>query len=523
MKQINRRKLLKTTGAGAGIALGAGAASGNDTAVTSSEPVEPDQSVVSSFTAEATTARIAIDTDNPEQQQEIDIGAPLVTIENGTISDNGDMVAATADIVVPDLIDVLLGLDPKQVVIDILQAIDIQEDIIDNPDVTLDNLLQQISDFLFKLDLDATQAGAIGELVGILAAEFNLPGGTLLEQIISGLLEDPTVANLESLLNTIAEQFVDGPPNEVNNMEDLLTVVTALVDGVENGDFAGLKSFLITQIQELNLENLLSIITIEVDPDPIEGTWDPTVDSPDVLMDFPLTTVTLTPILDVENPPADPPELEFSLDITLTSGESNALSGEVPSLDTGNNTAQATVVDNEFTADITEFDLVGLVEDLDLVSLIETIFDLLNIDPTEYDFDIGQFVDDANITSIVENAELLKLLDGLIQDEPGRHAVEADLDMTFDDLDSALDIELGPPPVPGFDGEPTDKDGDGLYEDIDGSGEFDIFDVQGLFTSLDTDAVQNNPEAYNFNGDENPQEVTIFDVQGLFIKLQEQS
>jgi len=61
-----------------------------------------------------------------------------------------------------------------------------------------------------------------------------------------------------------------------------------------------------------------------------------------------------------------------------------------------------------------------------------------------------------------------------------------------------------------------DTIGDGLLNDVDGDGEFDIFDVQALFNNLDSDAVQNNPAAFNFNGDENPSEVTIFDVQGLF-------
>lgn len=64
-----------------------------------------------------------------------------------------------------------------------------------------------------------------------------------------------------------------------------------------------------------------------------------------------------------------------------------------------------------------------------------------------------------------------------------------------------------------------DLDGDGLYEDIDGDGETDVFDVQALYNNLDSDAVQNNPEAFNFAGDENPDEVTIFDVQALFQAL----
>ena len=75
-----------------------------------------------------------------------------------------------------------------------------------------------------------------------------------------------------------------------------------------------------------------------------------------------------------------------------------------------------------------------------------------------------------------------------------------------------------PPPVVGDD-PPQDLNNDGLYEDVRGDGEFDIFDVQTLFNHLDSDAVQDHPEAFNFNEDEDPEGVTIFDVQGLFDRL----
>jgi hypothetical protein len=69
------------------------------------------------------------------------------------------------------------------------------------------------------------------------------------------------------------------------------------------------------------------------------------------------------------------------------------------------------------------------------------------------------------------------------------------------------------------DQQPTDPDSDGRYENITGDGEFTALDVQALFDNLDSDAVQNNPRAFNFNEDEDPDEVTIFDVQGLFERL----
>lgn len=89
-----------------------------------------------------------------------------------------------------------------------------------------------------------------------------------------------------------------------------------------------------------------------------------------------------------------------------------------------------------------------------------------------------------------------------------------------DEQSGTLTIVGGPDPIVG-DAPPQDLTGDGLYEDIDGDGEFTIFDVQMLFNNLDTDSVQEYPEAFNFAGDDDPDEVTIFDVQALFGQLQE--
>ena len=77
----------------------------------------------------------------------------------------------------------------------------------------------------------------------------------------------------------------------------------------------------------------------------------------------------------------------------------------------------------------------------------------------------------------------------------------------------------GPGDVTGTGNKAKDPDNDGVYEDINGDGEVDVFDVQALYSNLDTDTVQNYPEAFNFAGDDNPTEVTIFDVQALFRDL----
>lgn len=88
-----------------------------------------------------------------------------------------------------------------------------------------------------------------------------------------------------------------------------------------------------------------------------------------------------------------------------------------------------------------------------------------------------------------------------------------------DTVEQDFELEEGPPELPGFDDPPADLNNDGLFEDVNGDGEFDIFDVQTLFNYLESDSVQNNPEAFNFNDDEDPEDVTVFDVQGLFNRL----
>jgi hypothetical protein len=41
--------------------------------------------------------------------------------------------------------------------------------------------------------------------------------------------------------------------------------------------------------------------------------------------------------------------------------------------------------------------------------------------------------------------------------------------------------------------------------------------IAAVFNGLDSDPVQNNPELFNFNDDEDPDEVTTFDVWGCLI------
>lgn len=83
----------------------------------------------------------------------------------------------------------------------------------------------------------------------------------------------------------------------------------------------------------------------------------------------------------------------------------------------------------------------------------------------------------------------------------------------------AADTTPTAPDITGDGNAATDPDGDGLFEDVNGDGSFSVVDVQALFANLDSDAVQDNPELFDFNGDG---EVDVTDVQALFAALQEE-
>jgi hypothetical protein len=72
--------------------------------------------------------------------------------------------------------------------------------------------------------------------------------------------------------------------------------------------------------------------------------------------------------------------------------------------------------------------------------------------------------------------------------------------------------QFGLPLLPGRQNPPNDLDGDGNHEDIPGDCKVDIFDTQALFDNLDSVAVQENPEAFNFNVHSPDDEVTILDI-----------
>ena len=529
MEHINRRELIKTTGAGAGIALGAAAANGEDTTVTSSDPVEPNQEIVSTFGADAETAEVAIDRakseydNNPDQiLQEISTSEPLVSITNGEIYDNGDLLVAAEDFSVPDLIDVLLALDPQQTIIDIINGLDIYEDVINAFDLETD-IKQPLIDFISSLDITDDQVTAVNNILTIIDNEFNL--GLPLDLIpIDTLLQDPA-AGIPELLSAIA--FLADGVDSIETTEDLVIGTVGLINQLAIDDPANelggpedLLPFIADQLSALNLESVLSIINIGVQPDSIEGTVDPSEDP--LLINVPLTGPTLSLELDVvDGPTVGPVEVPFEqLTLTFTTGTSGNLAGEFTG-DTGNDTATGVIVDNQFTANITDFPLDGLLDELNLVGLVEAIFEIAGINSSDYpEFDIQEFVNKLDIQTLLDKAAPLELIDGLITDQPGRHAIRATLDMSFENLQAVFDdVALGPPPLPGMESPPQDLGvtPEGTYGDVNGDGEVSIFDVQDFFNNFDSERVKQNAEFFDFS--ETGGEPSIFDVQALFNDL----
>lgn len=348
---------------------------------------------------------------------ELDPSGPLVEA-TGNINDDGTW--ESTNVSVPDLIDLLTESDLGGVLSDFLEGIDVEEDIIN--EFEFEALKTALIDFLDSLQATEEQAAAISDFVGSLNLDIGLPIplGDLIEEIL--LSPEEQVNSLLDLLG-------------VGNMEALVNTIIGFIDEVEEGDYAGLKQFLIETVEGLNLGEILSGFSIDVEPEPIQGVFDPDAEGTDLLMTFPLTTVTLVP--SIGDSDAEPPEVDLDLGIELTTATSGNLTGSVD-LDTEGDSATATVVNNEFTLDLEQFDLGGLVGGLDFRSLFETLYEVLEVDPQEQGIDLEELVPAMDIPSLVENGELVQFVLFFIDDESGRHAVQAALDMSFKDLDAAL-------------------------------------------------------------------------------------
>lgn len=73
------------------------------------------------------------------------------------------------------------------------------------------------------------------------------------------------------------------------------------------------------------------------------------------------------------------------------------------------------------------------------------------------------------------------------------------------------------PPFPGFDDPPTNTDDDEQLEDINGDGKLNIFDALAYYNNRDSDAVQDNPHLFDFDGDGTSGD--LFDALALYNEI----
>jgi hypothetical protein len=405
--------------------------------------------VVSNFTATAESARAAIDNDpaqysdpGPDLYQEIDTGEPLVEV-SGEVFDDGNW--ESTEFAVPDLIDILLAADIGEVLTGLIEDFDIQADLVEA--FTADELFTEIAEIIYQFDFTEEQSQAAADLIQILLEELDtgLPA-SLAAGALQGTLQNPeydgdetpveTIASdLKGLLGLIADEGVE-------TVEGILTVITSFIDEIPDGEFDQILPFIAETVAGLDFQSLLGEFSVEAQPEPVAGTMDPSGDG-ELLFTVPLDTVTLVP--DLGEAVSDPPAVDLDLGLELTTATSGNLDGEFTP-DTEASTATATVVDNEFTADLTEFDLVGLAEGLNFTDLLAQLLSLLDIDaqtriPETFDrYDsFEEHVSALDPLALIQDGEPLGIVARLIQDESGRHAVEADLGMEFDDLGAVLE------------------------------------------------------------------------------------
>lgn len=84
--------------------------------------------------------------------------------------------------------------------------------------------------------------------------------------------------------------------------------------------------------------------------------------------------------------------------------------------------------------------------------------------------------------------------------------------------DGTLTVSTAMPTLPDQASPAKDPDGDALLEDVTGDGRTNLFDALAYYNARDTDAVQNNPRRFDFDGD--GRAGTLFDALELYNEIQ---
>ena len=562
MTHVNRRQILKTTGVGAGVALGSGVTGGLPQ--TSGEAINGgSETVLTTFTATAETGRIAIDVPDPDSVEfggfdatDIPDGREeLIKIE-GEILRSGRWVAE--EITLPQVLDILLAVDIDQGLDDFIDGLDLEAEL---EALDAEELFQNIVTVIATFDIDPETA--IETIEDLLAAVgFGIPFSVVESILFNGIeeiegydegysfeewLAEPALppfllvlSNVDTLLENIdvfdvgTSELPDGTPDPNEILDSIVNIVLDIAEFDDLGELeTELESLLDgVSINELLAENqdIIDLIDIEIETGGINGKFDPREDDP-VGVTVPVHGMDITiALLAFDDELGDVP---VTVDMTFTSGESGARNGSV---DLETESGELTLVENEFVAGIDEFAISDLIDALGLDELLDVIveaFDVadLLVDAIEAvaddlldEFDIEALLESIDIDGIIEELSLVELTSELtfvdaliadiIQDESGRHAVEFDFDLTFDDGLNGDDFAAPEEPLIEGGGLPQDINGVGLFEDLTGNGETTVADVQLLFEEMNTIPPEQSG-FYNFSG-VNSDQVTIFDVQALF-------
>lgn len=605
MTQLDRRQLLKTTGAGAGLAIGAGTTS---TGVLSSDVSTSEVATVSPLSATADTARFAVDEDEftEETFEEIVLEETPITLE-GEILENGRWVAASEDVEIPTLVELLQQIDIQGRLVEAIEDMNIPELSWEDLEEFSEGYVQFWQDMpldggQFRDELDALLQSIPDEVIEDLAGTAIGLSANLLEDLLYEGLEEfdgytefygiddyidepellPTghsIGNLGEFLMFIADEMNSEELSEQSatttetdedfwefNLERFVSGLVAILGEYTAEEFdseydtldeilEALEGYIIEMVEELEIQETLENVDVdlEVDLGDLNGRFDPREGDP-VLASLPIRTVHLR-ILEEEEAEEEeeeeeedldigelldflfdlglPEEFDFELEIELTTGESGDLTGSFEETAEG---AAVTFTNNEFDFGLDEFadglsdeiaeeldafDLDEILEELDAEALQEAIG---TEDTTEEDFEdmvdaINDFVP-TMYNAFIEYFESTTTLDefvaDLMDDEEGRHAVELDVAIEFDDINYDEDFDQPPILVDGA-RPPQDLTNEGLFGDIDGDGFVDIIDTQLLFGLLGD--MPEHGRFLNFSR-ANEERVTVFDVQAHYTLLQ---
>ena len=577
MNQLDRRQLLKTTGAGAGIALGAGAASGRSGTVSSAAGIaENGPAVLSPFSATLTEGRLAVDEEIDGEFDDFTefTGEDLELAFDGEVLANGRWNAEAEDVTFPGLLELLPVLDLEGELAEFVDEFDLEED------VDAEELFEGLITVVAALDLDGDAIrDPLDEIITLLTDELvGFPLGIeFIEDLgfegleeIDGYEEGYTfadwfnepelppllvlVANLDEILDELGDSLEvstndlpDGTPDPDDVFQTLLNIV---IDFTDFQTVDELQDELVIILEGLDIGELLAglgdDVQIEIETGGLSGAFDPRLGEP-VLVSARIDTLSIVADLGGEFGDSDP--FEIDIETKATSGESGAREGSVD-FDTGE--GEVTLVENEFVLGLDELDLVGLLEDLDLDDLIGDLdLDELLRDPLTdiisglLDGDNGdilavqeegpadEIVDEViallenfldGIATALNDEEFLVFLDEtvdgvigeLIQDDSGRHAIELDFGFEFDNDPDEFEFNL--PSEEPTDSIAQDLDNDGTFEDVNGDGDVTIADVQLLFERLSEINDAGEAGFYNFAGT-NADRATVFDVQALFNRV----